>query len=342
MTVKVGFVGCGARATREMQDLVQMPNVKIAALCDVSEEAVAAGVGRFNQSQPPDKQVTAPAFTDTKRMLDAVDLDAVYVALPPFAHGAIEHAIIDAGKAIMIEKPLGVDMPTTREIDAHIREKGVVNAVGYQGRYGGVIDQARDLLKGVPIGLVMAMRLSGLPGKLWWRIQEQSGGMLIEQHTHGVDLMRYLAGDVATVYAAAGTQLLKEVPQLSIDDVSAASVTFVSGAVGTIVNSCAVQVRMLPNINGYVHVVAKDLVLAVASDSLQVMRPGQERQEFKSEREEGNFKMNQAFIRAVETGDRSGIRSTYSDSLKTHAITVGAVQSARDGRPVDVVKLVTG
>jgi len=69
-------------------------------------------------------------------MLDAVDLDAVYVALPPFAHGEIEHAVIDAGKAILVEKPLAIDMGVARAIDAHIREAGVINSVGYQGRYG--------------------------------------------------------------------------------------------------------------------------------------------------------------------------------------------------------------
>lgn len=336
MTVNVGFVGCGGRAVREMMDLVRMPNVRIAALCDVSEELVASALERLNGSKADGDPVAAPAFTDHRRLLDTVDLDAVYVALPPFAHGDVEHAVIDAGKAMLVEKPLAVEMGVAREIDAHIREKGIVNSVGYQGRYGALIDQARQLLSGVPIGLVIAIRLGGLPGKLWWRIQSQSGGMLIEQHTHAVDLMRYLAGEVETVYAAAGTVLLKGVPQLDIDDVNAASVTFAGGAVGSIVNTCAVSGASMPNVSGYVHVVARDLTLAVSNSALHVLRRGEERQEIKAERDEGNFKLNAAFIHAVETGDRSEIRSNYSDSLRTHAVTVGAVQSARTGRPVHV------
>jgi len=240
----------------------------------------------------------------------------------PSPHGEIEHAIIDAGKAIFVEKPLAVEMAVAKEIDAHIREKGVINSVGYQWRYAGPMEQAREMLAGVPIGLLIAIRLGGLPATPWWRVQAQSGGMLIEQHTHSVDAMRYLAGDVATVYAAAGTQLLGDVPNLDIADVNAASVTFVNGAVGSIINSCAVAGQQMPNLSNAIHIVAKDLVLAASASSLHVMRPKQERVEIKAEGDDSNFKLNAAFIKAVETGDSSDIRSPYSDSLRTHAVTV--------------------
>lgn len=341
MPVRVGFVGCGGRAVREMMDLAQMPNVTIAALCDISEDRVAAGLDRFNRGRATDARLSAPAFTDTRRMLERVELDAIYVGLPPFAHGDIEHAVIDAGKAIFIEKPLAIDMPVAREIDAHIREKGVVNSVGYQWRYAGPMEQARQMLANVPIGLLIAIRLGGLPSTPWWRVQAQSGGMLIEQHTHSVDAMRYLAGDVATVYAAAATQLLTAVPNLDIADVNAASVTFVNGAVGSIINSCAVAGPPMPNLSNYIHIVAKDMTLAASAGALYVMRPGQERQEIKAAADDSNFLLNEAFISAVETGDSSRIRSPYSDSLRTHAVTVAAVESARTGRPVDVQALLT-
>jgi len=339
MTVRVGFVGCGGRAVFEMMHLAQMPNVQIAALCDISVEQVAAGLERLNARREAGQQISAPAFTDPQRMLGEVELDGVYVAVPPFVHGAVEHMIIDAGKALFVEKPLAVEMAVAKEIDAHIREKGTINSVGYQWRYAGPMEQARAMLQGVPIGLVIAIRLGSLPSSPWWRVQAKSGGMLIEQHTHSVDIMRYLAGDVATVYAAAATALLHDAPNLDIADVNAASVTFVNGAVGSIVNTCAVSGPQMPNLSNYVHVVARDLVLAAAAGSLTVLRPGQERQEIKAERDDSNYRLNAAFIHAIETGDRSEIRSPYSDSLRTHAITVGAVQSAREHRPINLAEL---
>jgi len=92
----------------------------------------------------------------------------------------------------------------------------------------------------------------------------------------------------------------------------------------------------MPNLSNAIHIVAKDLVLAASASSLHVMRPKQERVEIKAEGDDSNFKLNAAFIKAVETGDSSDIRSPYSDSLRTHAVTVAAVQSAREGRIVDV------
>jgi hypothetical protein len=69
------------------------------------------------------------------------------------------------------------------------------------------------------------------------------------------------------------------------------------------------------------------------------MRPKQERQEIKAESDDSNFKLNATFIKAVESGNGADIRSPYSDSLRTHAVTVAAVQSAREGRIVDVREL---
>ncbi|MCL4509438.1 MAG: Gfo/Idh/MocA family oxidoreductase, partial [Chloroflexi bacterium] len=198
--LRIGFIGSGGRAVREMLDLVQIPEVAIAALCDISEEridqALAQLQGRTSARLSPAK------FTDYRSMLDGVELDAVYVSLPPFAHGAVEHAVIDARRALFVEKPLAADMGVAREIDAHIKDKGIINAVGYQWRYAEPFARARDALRQVPIGLVIAIRLGPLPPAAWWRRQAQSGGMLVEQHTHSVDIMRFIAGDVASVYAA--------------------------------------------------------------------------------------------------------------------------------------------
>ena len=110
-------------------------------MCDVDLPRCAQAVQRVQErtSGHPDPAAVdrarslAPQFyPDTQRMLDGAALDAVYVSLPPFAHGEIEHAIIDAGKAIFVEKPVAITPTEGREIRDHIRQKGVISAVGYQ------------------------------------------------------------------------------------------------------------------------------------------------------------------------------------------------------------------
>jgi len=221
MAVKLGFVGAGGRTVRELLDLVQVPDADITALCDIDlarcELAVQrvrerTGQGTDDQAKQRAQALQPAVYPDVQRMLDGSELDAVYVSLPPFAHGEIEHAVVDAGKAIFVEKPVAITMTEAREIDAHIKQKGVISCVGYQSRYSTAVQAARERLSGVPIGLVIAIRLGGLPGTAWWKVQNKSGGMLIEQHTHGVDLMRYLAGEVESVFAFANTALLTDVP----------------------------------------------------------------------------------------------------------------------------------
>ena len=140
-------------------------------------------------------------------------------------------------------------------------------AVAYQWRYSTAVQQVRQLLSGVPIGMVTAVRWSALPGSPWWRVQSKGGGMLIEQHTHCTDLLRYLCGEVTEVYAMAATALLQDVPNLDIADVNAVSLRLASGAVGAISNSCA-AVAALPGFHSYVPLLAQGMPVPLG------LRPG--------------------------------------------------------------------
>jgi len=342
--VRLGFVGAGGRTVRELLDLVQIPEAEIVALCDIDVPRCAQAIERVrertaqsaNTAAIERARALAPAFyPDVRRMLDGSDLDAVYVSLPPFAHGEIEHAIIDAGKAIFVEKPVAMTMSVAREIDAHIREQGVISCVGYQSRYSTAVQAARERLRGVPIGLVIAIRLGGLPGTPWWKVQSKSGGMLIEQHTHGVDLMRYLAGEVQSVFAYANTVLLKDVPGLDIADVSSATVHFVSGAVGAIVNSCALQPGQgsPPNLSGAIHLVGKNVTAMVSAGGATFLRPQREREEIAAEGDP-NLEMNRVFVHAVQRGDPGAIRSDYTDGLRTFEVTYACHLSAERGQEI--------
>ncbi len=344
MAVRLGFVGAGGRTVRELLDLVQVPDAEIAAMCDIDEarcqQAIERVQSRTAQTGDADAMERAGAlnpatYRDVRRLLDGTDVDAVYVSLPPFAHGEIEHAVLDAKKHLFVEKPVAIDMVTAREIAAHAREAGVITAVGYQSRYSSAVQAARKTLEGVPIGLAIAIRMGGLPGTAWWRVQDRSGGMLVEQHTHGVDLMRYLVGEVESVFAYGNTQLLTDVPDLDIFDVNSVAVRFAGGAVGSIVNTCALQPGQgsPANVAGSVHIVAKNMTLMAGAGSLTVMRPERQQEEVRAEGDP-NLEMNRVFVQAIQSGDRSGILSDYDDGMRTFELTYACQLSAERGQPV--------
>jgi predicted dehydrogenase len=353
--VRIGFVGAGGRTGRELLDLIQIPDAEVVALCDldvgrceqtlesIRQRAAQAAAGQNNQAKESAARRAAelhPAiYGDVHRLLEGSELDAVYVSLPPFAHGLVEHAILDAKKHLFVEKPLAIEVGTAREIEDHVRQAGIITSVGYQMRYGAGVQAARERLQGVPIGLAIAVRIGGLPRTLWWRVQDRSGGMLIEQHTHGVDVMRYLVGEVETVSAFGATRLLTDVPDLDIFDVNSVSLRFENGAVGSIVNSCALQPGQAapgtPGLAGSVHILAKGQSLTVSSARLVVDLPGGQREEVVDEGDP-NLAMNRAFVHAVQTGNRSGILSDYSDGLRTLALTAACQASAEQQRPIEV------
>ena len=336
MTVRIGFIGVGGRSVHEMRDLIKIPECELVAFCDIDESRCTAAVDTLNGVMPPGRNPIQPGiFTDHRAMLDAVEMDAVYISLPTFAHGQIDHDVIAAGKAVMIEKPIAIELSVAKEIGAHIAETGIVNAVGYQMRYAPSVGQTRALLEGVPIGMVIAVRWGGLPGTPWWRVQEQSGGMLIEQHTHSIDLVRYFVGEPDTIYAAGDTVLLKDVPNLNILDVNAMTVRFKNRAVGMIGNSPAARAGVPPNITNVLHILAKDLTVTAGFNSTTVLRPGQEAETITSD-QDSNLSMNQAFVAAVANNTQDGILSPYDDALRSFAFTYAGQKSAELRREVRI------
>jgi myo-inositol 2-dehydrogenase / D-chiro-inositol 1-dehydrogenase len=326
--VSVGFIGVGNRSVVEMLDLAMMPDVDVVALCDIAPERIQQTVDRVDARVGPARSLAAAErFADYREMLRNKKLDAVYVALPPFAHGEVEHAVLDAGKAICVEKPVALTPDVAHGIERHVLSSGVVSAVAYQLRYGSHLQKAREILAGRQIGLVVAPRL-GQAGGSWWQVQSRSGGMLVEQHTHSVDLMRYIAGEAESIYAQAGTVLLTDVPGLTIHDVNSATVRFKSGAVGSIVNSCAVPQSAHVPLGLMVHFVARDVTVSYSfGETVAAWTDG--RREVFADDGQSNFRMNRAFMDAVKTGDRSGILSPYSDAVKTFELTYAGLVSAQ-------------
>ena len=158
--------------------------------------------------------------------------------------------------------------------------------------------------------MVQGYWMTGMPGVYWWRRMDQSGGQMVDQTTHIIDLARYLCGEITEVYAAYSTRVMQDVPEFSIPDVSAATLKFASGVVGTVSNTCILGVPYTVGL----HIVAKDLVLEIHGD-LKVIEPGHT--ETFTGGENPMLVENVAFIEAVKSGDASVVRSNYEDAVRT-------------------------
>lgn len=320
MPVRVGFIGAGGIAHAHMNTLQILDDVQIVAVADIDRERAESAAGRF----------VAKAYSDYRAMLESEVLDALYVCVPPFAHEDQELLAAERGIHLFVEKPVAADLDRARRVRDAVENQGIVTAVGYHWRYQSNTDRAREILEGRTIGMVLGYWMGGFPQVDWWRRMDLSGGQMVEQTTHIFDLARYLCGDVREVYAAYSNRDSQSIPDFSIHDVGTATLRFESGVVGTISNTCLLNVPYTVGL----HVISRDLVLEIHGD-LKVIEPGHT--ETFTGGVNSMLEENRAFIDAVRSGDAREVRSTYGDAVKTLATTLACNESARTGQLVEVV-----
>lgn len=351
MTVRIGFIGTGGIAVSHLANLLRLPDAEVVALCDLSPDRIEMArervrrrldgtrtedggpVGRPASGYPA---LGAAGYTDYRAMLRDERLDAVYLCLPPFAHGDPEEAAIAAGVPMLVEKPVALDLPTAARLLAAIRERELLVAAGYQLRYAAYLARARELLAGRTIGMALVMRFGPTPGTAWYHRQDRSGGQLIEMATHQVDLLRALVGEVRTVYAAGATRINNRArPDYDIFDVNCMTLTFENGAVGNFANNFIAEHGSPPDAQG-LHLFCDGLTLSIGKTLRVLTAAGAE--EFPLDTDMMAVQ-DAAFVRAVAEGRPDPIRADYASAVRTLAVTVAGDRSAREGRPVDVAEL---
>ncbi len=313
--VRLGFIGCGGNAAGHMRQVKQDPMARLVAVCDVSEEAAQRAAAEHG-AQP---------FTHHKAMLDACKLDAVYISIPVFAHGEPELDVLDAGLPFFVEKPVAIDLAIAHRVAARIRKSRTLTCVGYQLRYAQSARCTRAFLADKTIGMAVGRYLCGTGrGTGWLRQVAKSGGQIVEQATHTIDMMRYLCGEIVEVYSAQANRTLKEI---DCYDYGATALRFASGAVG-----CLTTCWALDNSVWDANVV--DIFFDRYRLTWNTERPSilPANEAFKID--DAPVKtIDQVFLDAVRTGDRSAILSPYEDAVKSLAVSLAANDSARDGSP---------
>jgi myo-inositol 2-dehydrogenase/D-chiro-inositol 1-dehydrogenase len=315
-TTRIGLVGAGGVAARHARVLSGLPDVQVAAVTDVVPQAARALADEHG----------ARAYATVADLLDSGP-DAVYVCVPPFAHGDAERAVIAAGLPMFVEKPISVDHLTASEISGRIAERGLLTAVGHHWRYLPTVERARELLAGRPIRLLAGSWLDKVPPVGWWPRSEKSGGQVVEQAAHVLDLARHLGGEVDEVYAY-GNGTPPAVDGADVDGATTAVLRFASGAVGSLASTCVLGWKQRAGLEVY----ADGLALAFTETEL-VIRDDTGTVTLPCDPVSGHLGVDQAFVRAVR-GEEDDVRVPYAEALRTHAVALAIAESAATGRPV--------
>lgn len=198
-------------------------------------------------SSSPERALEFARARDVERGYDAVDracadddIAAVWIASPSYLHYEHARAAIAAGKHVLLEKPVALDVRQGWELVELAERAGVRLATGYQARYVPGHQRMRDLIAGGAIGAVVsvrslyAMRRPGPPRT--WRGHRDTArwGVLADIGTHHIDLMRMLVGEIAE--AAGYTEHQRG---FETEDLAVATFRYACGALGTMTLSAS-------------------------------------------------------------------------------------------------------
>lgn len=318
--VRIGFIGCGGNANGHMRRLSELEGVRILGTCDVQEERAHNAAQTYN-AQP---------YTNHNVMLERDDLDGIYLSLPVFAHGTPELDVIERGLPFLVEKPVAVNMEIARQIEEAANAAGIITCVGYQLRYLGSTQLARQVLNEKTVNIAIGKYWSGSgrgDPNSWQRQMSKSGGQILEQATHTIDMMRYLVGEVEEVYAISANRALKEI---DCPDNNCVTMRFANGAVGSLTTSWSYDPGDWSHAN-VVDILYENQLIHWAVSGLDVREDG----DVVTKTAPGPS-IDEVFVDAIRRGEASEILSPYSDAVKSLAISLAAIQSSETGKPVSI------
>lgn len=184
----------------------------LAGLAAAGGADVRALVGRSAERSRPlaAKFGVADVLTDWRAALARDDIEAVVICTPDDTHEAIAIAAAEAGKAILLQKPMAESVEGCERIVAAAERAGVDLQVSFMHRYFPEIAHARALLADGAIGRVHSARIrNATPGPDWgdWFFAKSSiaGGVVDQLGVHGIDLVLQLCGEIRAVSARAAT-----------------------------------------------------------------------------------------------------------------------------------------
>ena len=227
--VRIGLVGAGA-----IMHLSHAPTIAR------SKDAVLTAVFDRDPKRAAElaAQYRAKSYGQLEALLGAADVDAVIVATPNRNHPEGVLAAAAAGKHVLCEKPLAIDVASARKMVDACKSAGVVLQVGFNQRFWGQVQIAKTLLQSGLIGTVHGFRSiyseksTAYPAMTRYRydLAQSGGATIIDLTIHRIDLARHLIGDFSAVFA----ELVHSALPDKVDDNVWLLARFANGARGSL------------------------------------------------------------------------------------------------------------
>jgi predicted dehydrogenase len=252
--IRVGVIGCGAIArNRHLPVLAAQPDVELVGVCDVDSDCAKSVAEQY---------AVPRAFSDYHQLVGMDELHAVDVCTPNYAHMEPTVAALQAGKHVMVEKPIARNAAEAQAMVDAARKSGAKLMVAQCWRFRSDSQVLKRFVDGGEMGEMyyaraQALRRRGIPG---WGVftdkEKQGGGPLIDIGVHVLDCAMWLLGHPKPI-AASGATYTKfgnrpgvvgalgtwDHTSFTVEDFAAGFVRFANGATLTIESSFAANIE---------------------------------------------------------------------------------------------------
>lgn len=202
--LRFAIVGAGGIAGAHAKAFLHSASAELVAVIDTRADVGA----HFGES------ASCPSFTSPAAMLETCSVDAVLICAPPVFHSAIAIDFIHHGIHVLCEKPFSVDVASAKLMLQAAEIAGVRLTMASKFRYTADLAKAKALIDGGLIGEVLSVEnafTSRVAMAARWNSDPRisGGGVIIDNGTHSVDIVRYLCGPITTICATEGIRVQK-------------------------------------------------------------------------------------------------------------------------------------
>jgi predicted dehydrogenase len=209
--INVALIGAGKMGISHLSILGAHPDVQVTGISDTSKMVLDV-FKKFSKF---------PGYSDYEKMLDEVQADAVFVAVPTKFHAAMVKKVLEKGKHVFAEKPLCLTEEEGKELVELAAKKNVVNQVGYHNKFVGTFRELKRIVDSGCLGDLFHFTGEAYgpvvvrPKQGNWRADpSEGGGCLMDYASHVIDLINYTLGPIESVKAS----ILKPLYSKSVED----------------------------------------------------------------------------------------------------------------------------
>ncbi len=237
--IQFAIVGCGHIAKKHVEAIQKAPGAELVAVCDTNPQRLQEYVTEYG----------IKGYTDLAEMLQDDSIDVVNICTPSGYHAPLAVQAADAGKHIIVEKPIALTLEDADAIIEACQRNGVKLSVVHPNRFRPAIQVLKGAMEEGSFG-----KLSHANATVRWNRNQEyfdkdpwrgtkalDGGVLMNQAIHNLDLMIWMMGEPEEVSSFSATRLRN----IEAEDVSVGVVRFKNGALGVVEAAVTIYPRNL-------------------------------------------------------------------------------------------------